>query len=55
VYGYTRLPVFQGVCSEVSAGRLTYKMPFPFGFRGSRSTNDSGLPNQDEIQKEKGK
>jgi hypothetical protein len=59
LYGYTRLPVLQRVCSEVSADLLSYKRHFsylPAGFRQFSDMSNSGSSFRDEdIQKEKGK
>jgi hypothetical protein len=56
VCGYTRLPVLQRVCSEVSPGLMSYnKKHRSFDFRQSSDMSGSGSPNGDEIRKEKGK
>lgn len=57
--GYTRLPVLQLVCSEVSADLFSYKRHFsylPAGFRQfSDMSNSSSLFRDEDFKKEKGK
>jgi O-acetyl-ADP-ribose deacetylase (regulator of RNase III) len=57
LYGYTRLPLLQRVCSEVSADPLSYKRNFsylPAGFRQLSDMSNSVFPFRDgDIQKEK--
>lgn len=59
VYCYTRLPVLQRVCSEVSADSLSYKRNFLYlsaGFRHFSNMSKSGTPlRYGDFQEEKDK